>query len=226
MYSGCLSATEFPILDMSKATNVDNMYRGCSSATEFPNIDNLDITRFTSMAGFFAGQNARTKWPEKIINNTSHVTDFSYCFDKYTGNLELPMMNTSSGINFSWMYYGCSNATLFPKLDTSNGSTFYNMYYNCSSATEFPLIDTSNGTSFSGMYWYCSKATIVSSIDLSRATDNQLNGVKIVDMFTGCQSLRSITFNNLPIGTTEETLRNKCSIPSTVTEIIMNYRSA
>ena len=211
---------------MSKAKNIDNMYRGCSSATEFPNIDNLDITRFTSMAGFFAGQNARTKWPEKIINNTSHVTNFRACFYGYKGNLELPMIDTSNGTNFYEMYDGCSNAKSFPLLDTSKGTNFGWMYNGCSNATNFPLIVTSKGTNFGWMYNGCSNATSVSEIDFSKATDDQLSGITATNMFINCQSLRSITFNNLPIGTTETTLRSKCGIPSTVTEIIMNYRSA
>ena len=209
---------EFP--DTSDSTSFQLTFYGCKN---LENVTEVDARNGIDFSRMYYDCNGSTEFHQL---DTAKGVNFSYMYYYCRSSTSFPQINTSNGIYFSGMYNGCSNATLFPKLDTSNGTDFVNMYYNCSSATEFPLIDTSNGTSFNGMYRYCSKATIVSSIDLSRATDNQLNGVNVVNMFTGCQSLRSITFNNLPIGTTEETLRNKCSIPGTVTEIIMNYRSA
>lgn len=219
MYYGCNSSTEFPQLDTTKGVNFSYMYYYCQSSTSFPQINTSNGTGFSSM---YSGCSKATSFPQI---DTSNGIYFSGMYIGCTSSIEFPYIDTSNGTNFSNMYYNCNSATSFPQINTSKGTSFNYMYYNCQSATEFPLIDTSNGTGFISMYQYCSKATIVSSIDLSRSTDNQLNGVDVVNMFKGCQSLRSITFNNLPIGTTEETLRSKCSIPSTVTEIIMNYRS-
>ena len=108
--------------------------------------------------------------------------------------------------------------------DSSDCTDFYRFFYSCIKLNSLPEMDTRNGTNFNEMYSGCFKVTSVSAIDFSKATDVQLSGIKVGSMFTGCSLLKTITFNNLPIGTTESTLRTKCYIPDTVTEIIMNFR--
>ena len=180
--------------------------------------DTSDVTTFY---GFYRNCSKLISPP---FLDTRNGTIFQAMYRECSSATSLPNVNTSKGTNFYVMYYHCKLVTEFPQLDTSKGTNFQAMYQLCSSATTFPQIDTSNGTIFQQMYSGCSKATKVSEIDFSKATNNQLAGLTLTNMLSGCSSLRSITFNNLPIGTTEETLRSKCSIPSTVTEIIMNFR--
>lgn len=150
---------------------------------------------------------------------------FSYTFSHCNSSKSFPEIDTSNGTDFGNMYYRCYSCKIFPPLNTSKGINFSSMYYECVDAEILPDIDTSNGTNFNSMYSNCVRAKKVSIIDFSRALDSELNGISIGGLLSNCNSLKTVTFKNLPVGTTETTLRNKCSIPSTVTEIIMNYRS-
>ena len=93
--------------------------------------------------------------------------------------------------------------------------------YADSNGETYPKLDTRNGENFNDMYRQCSSAIQVSDIDLSKAQDNNLTGVVLTNMLNGCDSLSSITFNNVPQGVTEEQLRTATSAPSTC-EIILD----
>lgn len=240
VFKNCNGAESIPYLNTSKGTNFASFYEYCWSTKNLPKVDTKNGTNFSRM---FADTESHP------IIDTGNGTNFSQMYFRCTKVKSFPLIDTSKGTNFSGMYIGCSSATTFPLIDTSSGTTtermyekcssaielpslntskstnFISMYAGCSKCTEFPNIDTSLGKTFKWMYSGCSNAIKVSEIDLSQAQDSQLTGVEVLNMFEFCSSLRSITFNNLPIGTTEETLRSKCGIPDTVTEIIMNYRS-
>ena len=217
--SNYTTITEINLSDTSDGTNFEQMF---SFGSRLTTINNLDTRNGTNFRDMFFGCSSLTEQPSV---DTSKSTSVQSMFNGCLKIVEFKNMNTSNVDMFVSLYNGCSSATIFPQLDTSNGTSFGSMYYGCSSATTFPQLDTSKGTFFENMYRNCYKAVKVSEIDFSRGKDERLYGINCSLMFYNCSSLRSITFNNLPIGTTEETLRNKCSIPSTVTEIIMNYRS-
>lgn len=162
--------------------------------------------------------------PDDFPKDTSDCTDFSYCFISCEKLTSLPMMDTSKGTNFTDMYYGCNNAISFPQIDTNKGTSLNFMYGWCTHIEILPQLNTSKVIDFRYMYYNCYRVVKVSEIDFSQADNSDLDGIKTSSMFYGCEVLKTIIFNNLPIGTTEETLRTKCSIPETVTEIIMNFR--
>lgn len=169
--------------------------------------------------------NSLTEITESMIIDSSDCIDFANFYRDCQYVKIFPKIDTRNGNTFASMYYNCKQGLQFPDVNTSNANYLGYMYYNCTSATELPDLDTSKCINFLFMYANCVKCEKVSPIDFSMATDSELKGLNnIVNMFTGCSSLKTITFNNLPIGTTESTLRTKCYIPDTVTEIIMNFR--
>lgn len=196
-------------------TNYPSNY---TTITEINLSDTSDGTNFEQMFAF--GSRLTT------INNldTRNGANFRDMFFGCSSFTEQPNVDTSKATSVQSMFNECSKMTEFKFINTSNSITFESLYKNCYSSITFPNIDTAKGTKFKHMYYGCSLATYVSVIDFSQATNEELAGIDATQMFTNCSSLRSIVFNNLPIGTTEATLRSKCGIPDTVTEIIMNFR--
>ena len=219
MYAECKELTEVPLIDTSKGTNFRNMYAGCIKVIEFPAL------------------------------NTSSAIDVGGIYGRCHSAKIFPTLNTRNGTTFDYMYNQCSSATSFPALDTRNGTTFDRMYRHCSSATSFPALDTSNSINCSGMYVFCSKtkafpqlktskckdfsnmyngcfnAVSVSDIDLSSiSVEDTTTNKKLNNMLLDCNSLPSVTFNNVPVGITVEQMRTATSAPETC-EIILNYRS-
>lgn len=219
MYAECKELTEVPLIDTSKGTDFRNMYVGCIKVIEFPAL------------------------------NTSSAIDVGGIYGRCHSAKIFPTLNTRNGTTFDYMYSQCSSATSFPALDTRNGTTFDRMYRHCSSATSFPALDTSNSINCSGMYAFCSKtkafpqlktskcknfsdmyngcfnAVSVSDIDLSSiSVEDTTTNKKLNNMLLDCNSLPSVTFNNVPVGITVEQMRTATSAPETC-EIILNYRS-
>ena len=127
--------------------------------------------------------------------------------------------------NFYACFYQCYKLEKISNCIYSyNITSLESSFFGCRNLKKSPDINTSKNTRFRYMYRDCNLITYVSIIDFSMAIDSELSNLDVFMMFSGCSSLRTITFNNLPIGITEETLRNKCSIPSTVSEIVMNFR--
>lgn len=195
VYEECINLKSVSFLNTSKAELMSKMYRSCNKVEEFPLLD------------------------------TSNVTDFSVMYGNCHSAKTFPQINTRNGISFSYMYGNCNGATSFPQLDTRNGKNFSGMYNRCSNATTLPQIDTKKGTIFEHMYSECLKATKVSDIDLSSITTEDITtNNKFSNMFYKCDSLTSVTFNNVPVGITVEQMRTATSAPSTC-EIILNHRS-
>ena len=131
--------------------------------------------------------------------------------------------------NFHRMYGGYGRYTIndikFPAIDTSNGENFSWMYRSNAYTTEFPDINTSKGKDFSWMYCDCFRAIKVSDIDLSSILSEDITINKKLDsMLSNCNSLTSVTFNNVPKGITIEQMRIATSAPLTC-EIILYHRS-
>lgn len=218
MYSGDIETTEFNSVDTHEGTIFDSMYNGCKNGTLFPAIETSNGIYFREM---YKNCLSATEFP---MIDTSNGVYFNYMYQWCSKGISFPKLDCSSGTIFSYMYDGCKSATEFPEIITPNAINMSYMYNSCQNATTFPNIDTSNVIIFNSMYNGCKNATKVSDIDFSIANDSTLDNINTQYMFSGCSALRTITFNNLPIGTTESTLRTKCYIPDTVTEIIMNYR--
>ena len=133
--------------------------------------------------------------------------------------------DSSDVINFTSAFSGAINVEHFPYLDTSNGENFSWMYRSNAYTTEFPDINTSKGKDFSWMYCDCFRAIKVSDIDLSSILSEDITINKKLDsMLSNCNSLTSVTFNNVPKGITIEQMRIATSAPLTC-EIILYHRS-
>ena len=75
------------------------------------------------------------------------------------------------------------------------------------------------------MYYNCTSLKKASDIDFSSITADDINTKKVlVSMFRNCNSLTSVTFNNVPQGISEERIRSAAQVPSTC-QIILNYRT-
>ena len=161
---------------------------------------------------------------DMLPEDTSDATIWTTAFGRCENVSEFPYADTRNATQTDWMYeYSGENST-FPNLNLDNCTNIEGMFFR-SKTKEIGVLNTRKVTYFYRAFQRCSNLVIVKGVDFSQAKDSQLSGITVSGMFNDCYSLRSITFNNLPIGTTERTLRSKCGIPSTVTEIIMNYRS-
>lgn len=200
--------------------------------------DNVGIKeKITDMSNYMANnfpENYQTITEitgDMLPEDTSECIDFSRTFKDCYNIIRFPELNTSKGINFSAMYsytYGYNGKGVeYPIIDTSNGIDFTSMYddgANLNSSTLIlPQINTSKGKKFNYMYRRRSKVTKVSDIDLSSMTFEEVSITNMKDMLLECNSLPSVTFNNVPVGVTEEQLRIATSAPETC-EIIINYR--
>lgn len=188
--------------DSSDVINFTDAFSAAINVEHFPYLDTSNGENFSSMYG-------------------THET--TYRAKSY------PLINTSKGKNFNRMYGGYGKHTIndikFPAIDTSNGENFSWMYRSNSYTTEFPDINTSKGKNFSWMYCDCYKAIKVSDIDLSSiSTEDITTNKKLDNMLLGCNSLPSVTFNNVPAGITVEQMRTTTGAPETC-EIILNHRN-
>lgn len=198
-YSGCKNMKNPKAVDTRSATTTREMFGGMLNVIEFPLVDTKNSTNFRSMYNMYNSP--------------------------LRSGIIFPLLDTRNGTDFTSMYaYNNVTNTEFPAINTSNGIEFIEMYYKCASTQLFPNLETSKGKKFSYMYGNCEKAIKVSDIDLSSISSEDITNNKILDnMLYKCNSLPSVTFNNVPAGITVEQMRTATSAPSTC-EIILNHR--
>lgn len=223
MYSAQKGNNIFPALNTSRGTNFKEMYSGCNGTINFPLINTENGEDFS---GMYSNCQSAISFPDL---NTAKGTNFSRMYFGTISCSEFPTIDTSNGTNMEAMYSGYptrSGEVIFPALNTSKSENFSNMYYANTGTSLFPKLDTRKGTNFTNMYYACRAAIQISDIDLSQAQDSNLAGVILTNMLSGCNSLPSITFNNAPVGVTEEQLRTVTSAPETCQIIISSVRGA
>lgn len=163
-----------------------------------------------------------------MIEYSSDVIKFKAAFAGCSQCTKYPLIDTSKAIDMTEMYNGYPYITVnatFPEIDTSNVEVFTAMYQNQEGSEEFPQLNTRKGKKFNNMYEKCRKAKKVSDIDLSSVIAEDItNNNALNKMLLLCNSLPSVTFNNVPKGITVEQMRTATSAPLTC-EIILNYRS-
>lgn len=160
---------------------------------------------------------------DMLPEDTSDCTNFYHCFSLCENAATIAEIDTRNSTNFSGFFKSCRKLSYPPHVNCEKATTISAMFM-YSGAIEIQELNTVLCTNFSDSFRGCNNLIKVHGVDFSQAQDSELTGISVTTMFSYSPALRSITFNNLPVGTTEATLISKCSIPSTVTEIIMNYR--
>lgn len=236
---GCVNILEFPSQNLLNCTNAYGYYAGCTNSIKF---GKLIADNCKNMSGLYFNCNNSEIFPK---NNTSKNENFSqYYYNCFKGN-NYPLLDTSNGKNFKEMHKSNNSMTSLPNYDTSNGENFFE-FISGSLITECKNInvskakilnrflmsntlleivdnlDTSNCSDFQYMFWQDVSLKSVCNIDLSSISLNIYQNA-LFEMLKNCNSLPSITFNNVPVGVTEEQLRSSTSAPETC-EIIINYR--
>ena len=176
-----------------------------------------------------------TEIPEGELPDTSDATDFSYMFSRGKKLDHISELDTEKGTNFEGMFLYNEERVLLPTMDTSNGTNFTRFCDNCLSLTTIEvntskaktlnsfvfncmgliemLVDTSSATDISRMCEECVSMTNISPISLkSFEYEDVVNYSKTNDAFKNCNSLNTLKFIDVPIGLTEEILRNKMTI--------------
>ena len=184
MYQWCKSAT-FPLLNMSKVTDVSYMFYNCVNMVTTPLIDLSNVTNCDSV--FRNCSNLTTCEISDFSNATFLQGLFADC-GKLT-NIQSKLI-TPKVTNTSVMFYQCSKLPTAPEMDTSNVTNMYKMFYNCDRLTTTPLYDTSKVTNMEEMFWLDSNLTTVPAYDCTNVTN-------MTRIFTDCYNLKHIYMTNI-----------------------------
>ena len=190
-----------------------------------------------------------TEIPEGELPDTSDCQDFSYAF---SGGLKLDHMSeldTGKGINFEGIFNFNEYRSLLPNMDTSNGKnfsrfidscvalvtmgvntekgeTFEAFAHNCPELVSITELNTSKAKDISRLVDECTGLTDIPPIHLTQFEyeDIMING-KAENAFRNTSSLGELTFNDVPIGLTEEDVRQAMNIMPSCSIVNLNYRS-
>ena len=214
MFSGCSSLTSLDLssFDTSSVTDMRDMFYGCSSLASL-DLSSFDTSSVTDMRGMFRDCSSLASLDLSSFDTSKvrYMCDYSQdrpsegMFEGCSklASLDLSSFDTSSVTDMRGMFRDCSSlASLdLSSFDTSKvrymglreyGSDSGGMFYCCSSLTSLDLssFDTSSVTNMSGMFSACSSLT---SLDLSSFDTSKVGYGKMVNMFSGCEWLRTIT---------------------------------
>lgn len=179
--------------DTSDATSLYLCFNGCNELLEID--DRVDTRNITSMGAYAFGGSKIEKIP---LLDLSKCTSISYGFSK-SGIFNLECKNTEKISGYQSMCQGCNRLISIKGFNTRSGNNFGAMLYGCNSLQE------------------------IMPIDLSSVMFEKIDSIFGKNMLTFCNSLPSITFNNVPAGVTEEQLRTATGAPETC-KIIINHR--
>ena len=176
-----------------------------------------------------------TEIPKGDLPDTSDTEDFSYMLSRGKKLDHLSELDTERGINFEGMFLYNEERVLLPTMNTSKGTNFTRFCDNCLSLTTIDIntskaktlnafafncmglielvVDTSNAIDISRMCEECVSMTDISPISLkSFEYEDVVNHSKANNAFKGCRSLNTLSFIDVPIGLTEELLRDRMGI--------------
>ena len=160
-----------------------SMFYGCSSLASL-DLSSLDTSSVTDMRGMFYGCSSLASLDLSSLD-TSSVTDMRGMFHGCSSlaSLDLSSFDTSKVRYMGECYMGDYG---------SNDWYDEGMFAGCESLASLDLssFDTSNVTDMSCMFHYCSSLT---SLDLSSFDTSKVGYGKMVNMFSGCEWLRTIT---------------------------------
>jgi len=92
-----IDVKEFPKINTSSATTLQNMFTGCYSLEKIDDV--YDATNVTSVKGMF--QNCKKlQWFEGLIN-TDNITDYSYMFNRCKQLKNIGYLDTEGGTDFT-----------------------------------------------------------------------------------------------------------------------------
>ena len=190
MFSGCssLASLDLSSFDTSSVTDMRGMFNDCSS------LASLDLSSFdTSKVRYMCDYSSDSDRPSEGM--------FEGC--SKLASLDLSSFDTSSVTDMSYLFEGCwSLASLdLSSFDTSSVTDMRGMFCACDSLASLDLssFDTSKvrymglreyGSDSGGMFYCCSSLT---SLDLSSFDTSKVGYGKMVNMFSGCEWLRTIT---------------------------------
>jgi hypothetical protein len=115
----------------------------------------------------------------------SHITDFSYLFQGFTGKT-IPPLDTSRVTTMKGMFYFCEKLLEIPYMDTSNVEDMKHMFFACVRLKTIPLLDTSKVIEMQGMFEGCFALEEIPSL-------NAMSALWMTGMFEGCKSLKHLT---------------------------------
>lgn len=134
------------------------------STTNFPDID---CTGYTSLQNFFSGCYWK-KLPR--VKNTTTATDLGNMFENcyFVTTLDLSQMNTSNVTNMNRMFYNCNALTSLDisNFDLTKVTNLVNAFAGLTSATTINL-GTSSTPALTGAEYMIQNANKVTTIDLS-----------------------------------------------------------
>jgi hypothetical protein len=161
-FNSCGVLRKINNLNLSKATNYEQMFTGCVSLLTLPELPiNFNATNF---GGLFYGTSLSTIG--NTFFNLPNATSVAQFF-QFNGNLiEAPEIDAPNALNANSMFRACINLVRIKGLTlargasmaTFNTSGFNNMFFDCGSLIQVPPLDVSGLTGsgyasvFSGMF--------------------------------------------------------------------------
>lgn len=152
--------------DTSEVTDMSSMFTGATLDECFTGP--IDCTSCQSLYLTFSGVKWDADQIEKVLKNTSGVTNMKQTFYRNIGLTRMPDIDTTSATNYQSMFSGCYNMTGVRDYNTTNGIIFYSMFYN-TSIVYAPNLDLSNATDVASMFSTCSKLKQVPVLNTSKA---------------------------------------------------------
>jgi surface protein len=184
MFSECSSLEELDVssFDTSNVKNMGAMFYGCSS------LKTLDVSNFDT-------SNVETMGD--LLGPGPYIGMFCGCSS--LTSLDLSNFDTSKVTIMEKLFSGCKSLTSLDlsSFDTSSVTEMRDMFYGCSALGSLDLsqFDTSKATDMHGMFYGCSS---LESLDLSNFSTSSVSSSNVPsysymdDMFSGCDSLRSV----------------------------------
>lgn len=239
MFYGCSSIETFPFnkLNTSNVTDMSNMFYGCIALKSI-NINKLDTSKTTTMTNMFYGCTALSSISLTNVE-VDVLTDISGMFQNCSGLQNITMaMDISKVTNIENMFTGISSEkgtftynltkynydnllTQIPETWVVDNGIVMTMVYNVSDVSapvqilgkEFNISQLNgmmvNNISVNPSNTYTFETTGEHTIKVaSKGGVTNLN-----NLFNGCTTLQSITFNNVPMENVESCNRmfNNCS---------------
>ena len=180
--------SEFPQVDTTYVTTMENAWANCSNLTSFPN---LDLQNCTSLRGAWSYCTGLTSFPQL---DTIRVEDLSQAWKGCENLTTFPLIDTRNVTTLEETWSGVKKLAGFPRIDTRNVTNFHGAWYNCESLNAFPNIDVSSGVDFESAWETCKNLTSFPNLNFG---DGEMN---FSYTWKNCESL--IAFPKINLGQT------------------------
>lgn len=202
MFRRCSALTSLVLtsFNTTKVTNMRAMFEQCKKLTTL-NITKFNTANVTNMQDMFCYCQALTSL--NLSNfNTAKVTNMAGMFEYLSSatSINLTSFNTAKVTNMAGMFNGCSSLT---SLDVSKFNTANVVYMGYTLWSELNMsvglyddFSSPGNVNYGGMFKNCSKLT---TLNLSSFNTAKVTGMR--DMFYGCSSLTTLTYNTTNFNT-------------------------